>query len=97
MLHFIITNTNPVDPADKVDGRDLVVEGLKTEDVQLARTAAFAASYLISDGVDLGPDIRIILKDHGERFSEVGSSASSALYELDVRDQNSSREPRSGA
>lgn len=83
VLHFLRTNRNPEDAANRVDGADLIVEALKTEDSRLAPTAAFAAWCFLDDGVDLGPDTREILEAHRQRFPETGNKIWSALRALD--------------
>ena len=83
VLHFLLKNSSPEDAANSVDGADLVVEALKTEDPRLAPTAAFAAWCFLEDGVHLGPDTREILDAHRGRFPETSGKIWGALRALD--------------
>jgi hypothetical protein len=78
-----------------LDARDLIIEGLMTDDRQLAPTAAQIAEWAIAKGLDLGSDIRDILEAHVERFPHrfnlrVGA-AYIALRELDRRERTSAK------
>lgn len=70
---------------DRRDSRgfDLVVEGLGSDDLLLARTAAATCLSLIDEGHDLGPTVRQALKEFGDRFPEVEVFAWAAAKALD--------------
>lgn len=83
VLHFLLTNSRPKDPAHKVNGADLVAEGLKSSDPRLARTAAFAAWRFLEVGVHLGPDTRRLLEVVRERFPDTRTAVWGAFRALD--------------
>jgi len=83
VLHFLLTNKRPTDPAHKVDGTDLVIEGLSSEDARLGPTAAFAVWCMTKDGVDFGPGLREILVAHRARFGRRYGPSLYVLQDLD--------------
>jgi|CXWL01.1.fsa_nt_gi hypothetical protein len=79
VLHFILLTKEEA-------GADLVVEGLKSEDLNLARGAAAVASCVETYGFDLGPDIRRVFRDLVRRLPTQDVSRWTDLYERDEPD-----------
>jgi hypothetical protein len=83
VLHFVTANGRPSNPDLAVDGRDLVIEALESDDVVLAPTAAHVADFYLSDGVHLGPGTRAALERHLRNFPTRHGPAFWALRQLD--------------
>jgi len=66
-----------------VDGFDLVVEGMQSDDPRLARTAAANARYLLPNGARPVPNWREILETHLGRFPQLSGPARFMLHDLD--------------
>jgi hypothetical protein len=82
VLHFVTANGRPSSPDLAVDGRDLVIEALESDDVVLAPTAAHVADFYLSDGVHLGPRTRAALERHLRNFPTRHGPAFWALRQL---------------
>lgn len=82
VLHFLSTNAGPKDSERLVDGMDLVIEGMQTDDARLAHTAAFVAQCLIEKGGRPVPNWREILEAHNERFPAYSGFARWMLNDL---------------
>lgn len=83
VLHFVSMNAGIRERSDAVDGMDLVIEGMESDDPRLAHTAAFVAQCLIEKGARPVPHWREILEAHNERFPSLSGFARYMLNDLD--------------
>ena len=76
VLNFIMLRPHP-------EGFDLMIEGLCSDDPELAETAAANAGVLISQGFELGPTVRDAFQTFGDRFPHLEVLRWAALRALD--------------